>query len=354
MVESGRAKVGERNMLPRRDFLKVGAVGTVAAAEAGASETRLRASRPGSVIQLLLTGGPSQLDTWDPKPDADSRTRGPFRPIATRVPGIYVSELFPRLARIADRIAFLRSVTHAEAPIHETGQQLIQTGRLATGSVPYPHFGAIAAARLGGRLGAAPWYLLPGPMGDTGVPISHGQEPGYLGPQFGPAASSFASGDFSENCRAAVRLVESGARIVTVNMFSTVFNEITWDLHAYGGGLPTTFADYEATVCPAFDQAFATLIAELEQRDLFGHVLIVASGEFGRSPRLNARGGRDHWPGCWTALMAGGGVRGGQVLGASDADGGTPRDRPITPAELVATCLNVLGVEPARPLGELF
>jgi uncharacterized protein (DUF1501 family) len=121
--------------------------------------------------------------------------------------------------------------------------------------------------------------------------------------------------------------------------------------------LNTTLTDYRESVGPTFDWAFAALLDDLADRGLLDSTLVLAVGEFGRSPRLNARGGRDHWPGVWSALIAGAGVRGGQVVGASDALGGAPADRPVTPAELVATVDHVLGLNPragADPIGELF
>src|SRR5205823_5119700 len=127
-------------------------------------------------IFLWLTGGPSHLDTFDPKPSAPGEVRGPFRPIRTAVPGLHLSELLPRTAARMDRIAVVRSLHHEEAPVHETGLQLLQTGRLCRGGREYPHFGA-ALAYLTGRS----WALLPGPLGDTGVAVSHGQTAGPLG-----------------------------------------------------------------------------------------------------------------------------------------------------------------------------
>jgi uncharacterized protein (DUF1501 family) len=127
-------------------------------------------------------------------------------------------------------------------------------------------------------------------------------------------------------------------------MFQSLFNQITWDCHADGGALRTTLADYRNSVCPTFDRAFTGLVQDLDQRGLLESTLVVAMGEFGRTPRLNRQGGRDHWPGVWSILMAGGPVRGGQVIGASDRTGAEPRDRPVTPAEVAATIYDALGI----------
>jgi len=137
-------------------------------------------------------------------------------------------------------------------------------------------------------------------------------------------------------------------RFVTVNMFDTVFNKTTWDCHADGGSLATTLSDYRDTLCPMFDVAYSALLEDLEQRGMLDTTLVLAMGEFGRTPVLNPRGGRDHWPGCWSVLFAGAGIRGGQVIGASDAWGGEPKDRPVTPAEIAATVYAALGLDPRQ------
>jgi uncharacterized protein (DUF1501 family) len=150
---------------------------------------------------------------------------------------------------------------------------------------------------------------------------------------------------FGQSCLAARRLIERGTRLATVNMFDTVFNTITWDCHADGGSLPTTLDDYRTSLCPMFDHAYTALLEDLGWRGMLDDTLVVAMGEFGRTPRINARGGRDHWPGCWTMLFAGGGIRGGQVIGSSDATGSAPVDRPVTPMEIAATVYHALGID---------
>src|SRR5262249_27181250 len=137
---------------------------------------------------------------------------------------------------------------------------------------------------------------------------------------------------------------------VTVNMFDTVFDAVTWDCHADGGSLASDLDDYARTLCPMFDRAYSALLADLRERGLLEETLVVAMGEFGRTPKLNPRGGRDHWPGVWSALFAGAGVRGGQAVGSSNALGAEPRDRPVTPAEVAATVYRALGVDLATRL----
>ncbi len=144
------------------------------------------------------------------------------------------------------------------------------------------------------------------------------------------------------------RLVESGVRVVTVNMFDTVFNRVTWDCH---GAAPfSTLDDYARELLPAFDCAFTALIDDLERRGRLETTLVIAAGEFGRTPRINASGGRDHWPGVWSVVLAGGGICGGQVVGASDALAGAPVDRAVTPADLLATIYHSLGIDASQSL----
>jgi hypothetical protein len=321
-----------------------------------------------SCIFLFLVGGPSQLDTWDLKPDAPSIIRGPFRPIRTNVPGIEICEHFPLMAKMADRFAIVRSVHHEEAAIHETGQQMLQTGRFAVDS-NYPHCGAVVSYLRGQRsVGLPANIVLPGPIGDTGAAFGHGQTASFLGTEHEPLVALHQSGSmihrafdigsepepcrrqygrhhFGQSCLLARRLVEHGVQFVTVNMFQTVFNRTTWDCHADGGRLDTCLGDYQETLCPMFDQAFSALLEDLKQRGRLANTLVVAAGEFGRTPKLNARGGRDHWPGVWSVLFAGGGVRGGQAIGSSDHLGAEPRDRPVRPAELTATIYRALGID---------
>ncbi len=150
---------------------------------------------------------------------------------------------------------------------------------------------------------------------------------------------------FGQSCLLARRLIESGVRFVTVNMFDTVFSELTWDMHADGGSLNVTLNDYKETLCPMFDLAYSALLDDLNQRSMLDNTLVVAMGEFGRTPLLNPRGGRDHWPGVWSILFAGANVKGGQVIGSSDKQGASPKDRPITPPEVAASIYKALGID---------
>jgi uncharacterized protein (DUF1501 family) len=137
-------------------------------------------------------------------------------------------------------------------------------------------------------------------------------------------------------------------------MYPSVFGAPSWDVH---GAAPfSTFDDYARIVLPTFDRAFTALLDDLDVRGRLGSTLVLATGEFGRTPKLNPRGGRDHWPGAWTALAAGGGVQGGQAIGKTDAHAAEPKDRPIATTELAATIADGLGLagSATRSVGELF
>jgi uncharacterized protein (DUF1501 family) len=419
--------------LTRRDFLRVGALSAGAVGLSLADLTQLQgagASKSNDIncIVLFLVGAPSQLDTWDLKPDAPDTVRGPFHPIATNVAGIQISEHFPLMAKMADRYALVRSIHHKAAPIHETGHQMMQTGYLFRGGQEFPHYGSVVSHLRGPTSsGLPPFVVLPSPIGNTGVSVSHGQTAGYLGSRHEPfflrgdaAAAGFQINDlnapdgvdparlktrkalldavdgaqrafdatedsrsrdtayqqafglifaerakkafdiasekdevrsryghntFGQSCLLARRLVEHGVRLVTVNMFDTVFNEITWDCHADGGSLAVRLDDYKETLSPMFDLAYTGLLEDLKQRGMLDNTLVVAMGEFGRTPQINPRGGRDHWPGCWSILFAGSKVKGGQVIGSSNKMGAEPKDRPVSPAEVAASVYKGLGID---------
>ncbi len=376
-------------------------------------------------IFLFLVGGPSQVDTFDPKPNAPAEVRGPYKPIKTNVPGIEISEIFPQTAKQADKFAIVRSMYHTAAGVHDTGHQMMQTGRLFQNGMEHPHAGCVYGMLKGRKSDLPPHVLIPRPIGNTGGNMPHGQNAGFLGRAYDPfilnadpsdpkfevpdmlppnyisavraerrlklrtavdqtvaqlektedarllddnfkqayqlmsskeARDAFELGKepdelrdaygrnkFGQGCLLARRLIERGVRFVTVNMFETVFNEITWDIH---GSAPFSPIEcYKQLVGPMFDHAYSTLLADLQSRGLLGSTMVVAMGEFGRTPKINPAGGRDHWPQCWSVLFAGGGVKGGQVIGSSDELGAYPKDRPTLPAEVVASVYHSLGVD---------
>jgi len=389
----------------RRDFLHAGALSFL-----GLSMPEfLRLKALGAVnpakdvncIQLMLVGGPSQLDTWDMKPEASAAIRGPFKPIKTNVSGIEISEIFPRMAKNADKFALLRSVYHTAPAVHDTGCQMMQTGRLFQGGLESPNYGSVLRFEKGPRGDMPPNVLLPYTIGQLGGNLPHGDTAGFLGKGYDPfvlnadrrnwrqvvdksvqyfedtnqdsklmdasfnqaytlmtsakareafdltqeteeVRKRYGMNRFGQGCLLARRLVERGVRFVTLNMFETVFNDITWDIH---GSAPfSPISCYSELVGPMFDNAYSSLLEDLSRMGLLDTTLVLATGEFGRTPRINPAGGRDHWPQCWTVVMAGGGVQGGRVVGASDATGGAPQDRPVTPAHVAATVYKCLGI----------
>ena len=414
----------------RRDFLHAGSVGMLGLglsdflslkAQGAVSKDKSDVN----VIMLFLVGGPSQLDTWDMKPNAPAEIRGPYKPIKTNVPGIEISEIFPRMARHADKWSLVRTLNHTAAAVHDTGHQMMQTGRLFQGGLNHPHFGSVLG-KLRGPKGDVPAHvLLPRPIGNTGGNMPHGQDAGYLGKAFDPfvlnadpsepnfevpdmlppdyissvrvdrrrkwrdmiddavkhfedvpdaklldttfhqaytlmssekARAAFdltqesddthrryGNNRFGKSCLMAKRLIEGGVRFVTVNMFETVFDEITWDIH--GSSPFSPIECYSDLVGPMFDNAFTSLVEDLSKTGMLDNTLILATGEFGRTPKINPAGGRDHWPACWPVVMAGGGIQGGRVVGESDDIGGAPKSRPTTPAEVAATVYHALGIE---------
>jgi hypothetical protein len=415
--------------LRRRDFLHAGALSLLGLSLADMAGLKAygavdAAKSDKNCIMLFLVGGPSQLDTWDMKPNAPAEIRGPYSPIKTNVPGIEISENFPRMAKHADKYALIRSCYHTAAAVHDTGHQMMQTGRLFQGGIEYPHIGCVLS-KLKGPKGDVPAHvLLPRPIGNTGGNMPHGQTAGFLGKTFDPfvlnadpsdpnfkvpdllppdyltalrvdrrknwremidhSVSKFETSQdarlldstfhsaytlmssekareafelhkepdsvrekyglnrFGQSCLLARRMIEAGVRFVTVNMFETVFDEITWDIH---GSKPfSPISCYRDLVGPMYDMAYSALLEDLSDRGLLTDTMVLSMGEFGRTPKVNPAGGRDHWPQCWTILMAGGGVKGGQVIGASDDIGGAPKDRPVSPAEIAATVYHGLGI----------
>ena len=376
-------------------------------------------------IFLMLVGAPSQLDTWDMKPNAPIEIRGPFKPIKTNVPGMEISEIFPRMATHADKFSIVRSMYHTAAAVHDTGHQMMQTGRLFQGGIEHPHYGCVLS-KLKGPKGDVPAHvLLPRTIGNTGGNMPHGQNAGYLGKSFDPfvlnadpsdpnfrvpdllppdyltalrvdrrrnwraevdkSVSMFETSQdarlldstfhqaytlmssqkareafelnkepekvrekygmnrFGQSCLLARRMIEAGVRFVTVNMFETVFDEITWDIH---GSKPfSPISCYNELVGPMFDNAYSSLLEDLTERGLYKNTMVTAMGEFGRTPKVNPAGGRDHWPQCWSIIMGGGPLKGGQIVGASDEIGGAPKDRPTNPGEVAATIFKGLGID---------
>jgi len=349
------------NRLSRREFLHAGSLSmmglTLPSFLAMNQADAATPDKDMNCIFLFLVGGPSQLDTFDMKPDAPAEIRGPFKPTRTNNPDIQISEIFPRTAKHADKFSIIRTLHHEAAGVHDAGHQLMQTGRYYSNNLEQPNAGCVYGYLRGAKHDMPPHVLLPRPMGNTGGNMPHGQSAGFLGKAHDPFVpndeldlsgesqalrDAYGQNKFGQNCLRARRLIERGARFVTINMFETVFNETTWDIH---GAAPYSSIDcYRDYVGPMFDHAYSSLLEDLSQRGMLDNTMVIATGEFGRTPKINPAGGRDHWPQVWSMLMAGGGIQGGRVVGKTDAIGAYPIERPVTPQEVVATMYHQLGV----------
>lgn len=341
----------------RRDFLRAGSL-TVVGLSGAARASSLAVVPNRRAIFILMTGGVSQLETFDPKPNAPSSIRGPFKSIETSVPGTRFGESLPRLARRADHLAVIRSLNHDAAPIHETGQQLLQTGQLSMSGVTFPNWGSLVSQAVPSRNGIPSNVILPKLVTGTGVTAYRGQQSGLLGSEWEPTLDQsqlaeepasirrfYGETPFGRSLLRARQLVEQGTRCVTVNLFDSLDNQITWDCHGDERCGPATLFDYQDRLCPEFDQALSGLLDDLCQRGLLDDTLVIATGEFGRTPQVNENMGRDHWPNCWSAIVAGGKISGGKIIGASDSSASEPIDRPVAPGEITATLLNWCGVD---------
>ncbi len=418
----------------RREVLRVGAL-----ALGGIDLPRLLSARDRSgsataetsVILLFLHGGPSQLETFDLKPDAPDGIRGVFQPIETNVPGIAICEHFPKLAGLADRIALVRSLHH-EMAVHSDGQIEVMTGKTPPRIDPtsnsksdHPDIGHITSHRRGSRADGLPRYVaMPSPLYatqptylGTGVrpyTIADPTQPGFsplgvavsgparnldgrkdllarldaarrsidrrageaeaLGRCQGQAFRLLTSPDvarafdleregprlrdrygrhrWGQSCLLARRLVEAGTSVVTLFMDTPKDGPdfTNWDDHPGNAGRPGHFGTYMKTRLPYLDEALSALIQDVYDRGLDRRVMIVVMGEFGRTPRIrkgppDQSVGRDHWPQASCALVSGGGLRMGQVIGATDKHAAYPSRRPVSAKDLLATVYHHLGID---------
>ncbi len=412
MLNIGTATVRNCRGLTRRELLRVGGLGIAGLTLADWFRSREVRANPGataprdvSCIFLWLDGGPSHLETFDPKPDAPDTIRGPYGALPTSVPGVHFSELLPMLARHMDKCALIRSMAHtidAHSPIpmltgranETTSHGAVVTRMLGfRGNMPpYVHVGSRLGVG-GGRLGA-PYFPLEiaDPTGnrldlpqfslsadlsanrlherttlleaiDRARARAHAAEAvERMDQNYQRAVNILTSTQvrdafdlsreppnlrerygnnlFGQSCLLARRLVEAGTRFVQVKWYDGVAFD-AWDVHGADlGGM----VRMEQQLCPRLDQGLTALIEDLHDRRMLRSTLIVAGGEFGRTPRLNRFGARDHFPYCFSYLLAGA-VPGGKVIGASDRTGSRPTDRPVGPAEFAATLYRLLGID---------
>jgi len=386
-----------------------------------------------NVIFLWLQGGPPQHETFDPKPDAPVEIRGPFKPIHTNVPGIQFSELLPRTARYADKMAVVRSLSTRDDNHDVSGYWLLTGYPYLTGSArqikpsDWPYFGSIVKMlKPSEKLPALTSVWIPDMMRLNDNVTPAGQTAGFLGTLWEPErfvgdpalpdyqieglslpegvtrlrmdrrrdllqqfesqmgslsrAGSIKAWDrlkqqafelvtsgtarvafdlsrepdkvrdrygrytWGQSVLLARRLIEAGVRLVHVNWArdpgdNAVDNPL-WDTHSLNADR------LQDNLCPQFDPTFAALMDDLSDRGLLDETLVVVIGEFGRTPKINANGGRDHWGHVFSFAMAGAGIRGGQVIGASDKHGAFPVTDPVTGGDLTATIFHLLGIDP--------
>jgi uncharacterized protein (DUF1501 family) len=417
----------------RRDFLHAGALTLGGLTLADVLRGRAAAGEPNSdtaVILLYLHGGPSHLETYDLKPAAPSEYRSVFRPVATRVPGLQLCEHFPRQARIADRLAVVRSVHHTMTS-HSDGGIEVTTGKTPARPDPtstsvgaHPDFGHVASKARGTHPAGLPRYVAvlgrlymtqPAYLGLSHAPFLVGDpsQGSYLPPGMRPSpavdgrrreerrgllrqfdglradldargnaegqdrfqalafriltsthtASAFDLSREPDRLRdrygrhrwgqallLARRLAEAGSAVVSVYVNTPRDgNDYTnWDDHILNAGRPGHFAGYMERRLPYLDEALSALVEDIYARGLDRRILVVVMGEFGRTPRLskNASGvGRDHWPDAMSVVFSGGGLRTGQVVGATNSKGEYPAERPYTPKDVLATVYRHLGID---------
>lgn len=428
----------------RRGMLKASLMGLSGLSLSGLLRNRARAAETGTpiggrkaVILLWMAGGPSHIDTWDPKPGRPLQNRGPFGVIPTRLPGVFLCEHLPRQAALLDRFTIIRSVdarfsNHEPNKVFQTAN-ILAAPRLRASGEMYPAIGSIVAKHHGANAAGMPPYVA---FQTSRTHIARG---GYLGRRYDPFIANSASrlpiytdvgkdtgrttnadffhlprgltqerlldrrslledmdtlrreldrsgdveamGRYEQEavdlllgrtareafdlsrepaavrdrygkqlwCQQALlarRLVEAGVAFVTLDLSYHPASG-TWDTHGdnippYGG-----ISKGLKPLLPLFDHLVTTLVLDLSQRGLLDDVLVIAMGEFGRTPVMGTQGstdGRDHWPVVMSMLLAGGGLRHGQVIGATEADGGHIRSRPVTPGDLAATIYHHMGV----------
>jgi hypothetical protein len=423
-------------VLGRRRLLQLGGIGALGLGlpdllRAGAPALRGEASPERSCIFIVQYGGASHIDSLDLKPDAPADVRGPYKPIPTRVPGVRIGELLPRLAALADRYCLVRSMTHGNGG-HDGGMHVCMTGH-SQPEASTPYYGAVLARlRPSGRNipsyvwvqnlagDVQPRYLTGGFLGPAYSPLRVGTDldnpsaPGFRMTAFDPPADvpaarlhdrqrlldavepgapsalrrfqeraidlvtgpearrafdlereppalrdRYGRHPLGQNLLLARRLIEAGVRLVSVTAWTGLppgekFRNVqTWDMHGNGAGLGSIFGTGHfglGWALPRVDEAVSALLADLHDRGLLESTLVVMVGEFGRSPKV-VNAGRDHWPACCTALLAGAGIAGGRVYGASDRHGANVRDNPVSPEDFGATLFTALGVPPETRLG---
>ena len=409
------------NGMDRRDFFRVGSIAGLTLPQILQMQNLYGADKKKkdvNCIFVFILGGMPHQDMWDIRSQAPSEIRGDFQPISTAVPGIQISDVLPKTAKVTDKMAILRSMTHTDSD-HGRGFHIMMTGKKAgvgdfngnQNNNQHPCIGSMVS-KLGSPGALPPYISVPNFLNSGG--------PSFLGPSYGPfvieadpAAPNFGVRDISlpasvttrrarlrqaalksinrfeqgaerisrqvksldefyqkayslmtskaakeafdigreskkmrdsygmtsigQCCLLARRMVEAGCRFVSVENGH-------WDTHR-----KNTYS-LRQLLCPSFDQAVPALLNDLEQRGILEKTLVVITTEFGRTPRINQLAGRDHWPNVFSIVMAGGGIKKGVVVGSSDKQGASVADRPITPQDMTATILHLLGIDHKKVL----
>jgi hypothetical protein len=439
MLDLGRIRVRNCQEISRRALLQVGTCSALGLALpqwlAGRAQADARPAKVKSVLLLWLWGGPSHHEMWDPKPNAPSKIRGSYRPIATSSPGLSIGELLPQCAQSSQRFTIIRSMSH-DMKDHNQGGTVSLTGSTngsqASGAVPFPgrvrpSLGSLVSYLTRSRAGDFPSFTVIGPNCKVSGADLLGQKAGALGAPHDPfrlESFSFEEGfkippaieplgevqsprltdrrrllagldswqarletdgsidrftdiqqrafglltssgakaalnidlepdalrdrygrtTFGQNCILGRRLIEVGVPFVQINWSGDAEDEQQggdggWDLHY------RLFERMQDRYCPIFDRAFPALLDDLAHRGLLETTLVLAMGEFGRSPEISSIGGREHWPYGYSVVVAGGGTPGGTVVGSTTGDGGHPASRPVHPADLIATIIEKMRLD---------
>jgi hypothetical protein len=417
--------------LSRRDWLSLSAAGVLGVSWSGWLGRLAQAAgpfhNPKSCILLWMSGGPSQIDTFDPKPG--HKNGGPVKEIQTSAPGLRISEYLPKIAKFGHKMAVVRSMTSKEGD-HGRATHLLRTGYLPLGGIAYPTLGSLVAREIGREDAALPNFVSIAPFRAFNLAA---YDSGFLGPDYAPliiaenngggpggrggpsvaellkvrdlsptrpvetshidaridilrdlekdfaqehpdtpprshrvaneraikmmktaAGRAFnleeepasirdAYGEnlFGQGCLLARRLVERGVPFVEITLAGVNGGMFGWDTHA------NNFAAVKG-LCDVLDPAWATLMSDLQDRGLLDSTLIVWMGEFGRTPAINGNNGRDHYPNAWSAVLAGGGIVGGQAVGKTSPDGTKVEEREVTVPDFLATVCKVLGMDPEK------
>jgi len=405
------------NRMSRRGFLRVGSLcplGISLSQFLQASDALTRSGKPlqgkaQACILLWLEGGPSQMDTWDPKSNSG------LKPIATRAPGIQISELFPRVARHMNRLSVIRSV-HTEENNHPQGTYNTLTGHRPNAAMKFPSIGSIICKETGPRNELPQYALVPQPQEVDFFTYADAYNAAFLGSNYNPMIVPDPSQDnfripdlklpktitaetiehrksflkivdrlyrekeqqaefdtmdnlskqalqmllspkvetafdlsresnklrdaygrdrVGQSVLLARRLIESGCRFVS----ASGYRHGQWDTH---GNNEETL---RKTLAPLLDRTLSVLLEDLEARGLLDSTVVLVMGEFGRTPTMNAQLGRDHWPDCWSLLIGGGGIQGGQVIGASDKKAAYVADRMVSMGDIYATIYKAFGID---------